>query len=154
MGYKKYFPRSSFTICSNFPRSSLPSSNINFPRSSFLYKVHFPRSSYKVHQYEERGKLTLYRNEERGKLKLKNLPGNPIFLYPAFQAFSGIFKPTLPKSTWKKPTFGTSLITGTQGNQCQKWMSKLLFLAVKSIVFEPPTLNCLGLELILRHFRA
>ena len=37
--------------------------NLNFPRSSFLYKVNFPRSSYcliKCNLYEERGKLTLY----------------------------------------------------------------------------------------------
>ena len=47
--------------------------NLNFPRSSFLYKVNFPRSSYcliKWTLYEERGKLTLYVNEERGKLTL------------------------------------------------------------------------------------
>ena len=45
--------------------------NLNFPRSSFLYKDNFPRSSYcliKCTLCEERGKLNLYMKEERGKL--------------------------------------------------------------------------------------
>ena len=103
--------------------------------------------------YDDQGKLILYSSDDRGKFKFKNLFGNPFYLFPGFQAFSGIFKTTHTKSTWKKPAFGTGLIRGTQGNHIEKWVAKCHFLIVKSRLFEPTTSNCLGLGPILRHFR-
>ena len=61
---------------------------------------HFPRSSViKYGMYDDRGKLILYSSDDRGKFKSKNLFGNPFYLFPGFQAFSGIFKTTHTKST-------------------------------------------------------
>ena len=133
MGYKKYFPRSSITM--------------------YLTSLgHHFALSWNMH--DDRGKLILYSNDDRGKLKFKNLFGNPLYLFPGFLAFSGIFKPTHTKSTWKKPAFGTGLIRGTQGNHIEKWVAKCHFLIVKSRLFAPPPSNYLGLEPILRHFGA
>ena len=107
-----------------------------------------------INMYDDRGKLILYSSDDRGKFKFKNLFGNPFYLFPGFQAFSGIFKTTHTKSTWKKPAFGTGLIRGTQGNHIEKWVAKCHFLIVKSRLFAPPPSNYLGLEPILRHFGA
>ena len=119
-----------------------------------VLRSHFPRSSLIYFHCDERGKLENIRIDERGKFIWKKLGDNPFFLYPNFQGGLGRVGSTPPKSTWKKSTFGTSLIRGARGDQIQNWPAKYLFSIVKSRLLAQPTSNYLGLGPVLRHLRA
>ena len=97
-----------------------------------VLRSHFPRSSLIYFYCDERGKLENIRIDERGKFIWKKLGDDPFFLYPNFQGGLGKLGSTPSKSTWKKSTFGTSLIKGARRDQIQNWPAKYLFFIVKS----------------------
>ena len=57
---------------------------------------------------------------------------NPFLPYTAALGMYGNLDPIPAKSTCKNPTFGTGFIRGTQGDPIEKWLTKTLFLIVKS----------------------
>ena len=107
-----------------------------------------------AHSNDDQGKLENIREWWAREVDLKKSVENHIFLYPASAAVCGSLDSSPSKSSWKKPTFGTSPIEGTQGDQIEKWPGKYLFFIVKSRLLVHPTSNYLGLGPFLRHFRA
>ena len=57
---------------------------------------------------------------------------NPFLPYPAALGKYGNLDPIPTKSTCKKPTFDTGFIRQTQMDPIEKWLTKPLFLIVKS----------------------
>ena len=66
------------------------------------------------------------------EVQSKKLMENPFLPYPAALGISGNLDPIPAQSTCKKPTFGTAFIRRTRTDPIEKWLTKPLFLIVKS----------------------